>query len=74
MVYFRLYQLHGPRNEVESFHEFEAADDAAAINLSEERRGVNPMELWQGHRKVKRWEGISSVPHQVMSEPQSSNS
>ena len=28
MVYYRLYQLHGPRNEVESFHEFDAEDDS----------------------------------------------
>ena len=72
MVYYRLYQLHGPRNEVQSFHEFEARDDAHAIEVGEERHGVNPMELWSGHRKVRRWEGISTAPQEAA--PQSSNS
>jgi len=72
MVYYRLYQLHGPRNEVQSFHEFEAPNDVTAIELGEERRGPNPMELWSGHRKVRRWEGISTFPRET--EPQSSNS
>ena len=61
MAYYRLYQLHGPRNEVENFHEFEAPDDASAIRVGEERRGINPMELWQSHRKVMRWEGLLSA-------------
>jgi len=71
MVYYRLYQLHGPRNEVQSFHEFDAPDDVRAIELGEERRGPNPMELWSGHRKVRRWEGVSTTPR---AERQSSNS
>ena len=58
MAYYRLYQLHGPRNEVESFEEFDAVDDAEAIVLGETYRRLNPMELWSGHRKVRRWEGI----------------
>jgi hypothetical protein len=60
MVYYRLYQLRGPRNEVESFDEFHADGDAAAIAFAEPRRGLNSMELWSGHRKVQRWEHIPS--------------
>ena len=59
MVYYRLYQLRGAKNEVESFHEFHAADDAEAIAVGETLLRVNPMELWAGDRKVRRWEGIS---------------
>lgn len=59
MVYYRLYQLHGPKNEVESFHEFHAENDAAAVVIGETMLRVNPMELWTGHRKVHRWEGVS---------------
>jgi hypothetical protein len=58
MVYYRLYHLRGSTFEVESFHEFEAKDDTDAIAQSEGRRGVNPMELWSGHRKVMRWDGL----------------
>jgi hypothetical protein len=58
MVYYRLYHLRGPTSEVESFHEFEADDDGDAIDQCEGRRGVNPMELWSGHRKVKRWDSL----------------
>ena len=59
MVYYRLYQLHGPKNEVESFREFEADDDLMAIAGCEVWRGPNPMELWSGRRKVRRWEGMA---------------
>jgi hypothetical protein len=61
MVYYRLYQLRGPRNEVESFQEFEAADDRSAIALGESWQNLNPMELWSGHRKVRRWEGLGCI-------------
>ena len=61
MVYYRLYQLRGPKNGVESFHEFHAEDDASAIAASEKLRGLNAMELWSGHRKVRHWEGMSHV-------------
>jgi hypothetical protein len=56
MVYYRLYVLHGPKNEVESFREFSADGDASAIAMAEKERTLNPMELWSGHRKVHRWE------------------
>ncbi len=59
MVYYRLYQLRGPRNEVESFEEFHADGDPAAIVLAESHRSLNPMELWSGHRKVRRWDQIA---------------
>lgn len=58
MAYYRLYQLRGPKNEVETFHEFDADDDLKAIARGETFRRFNPMELWSGHRKVRRWEGV----------------
>jgi len=58
MAYYRLYQLHGARNEVQSFEEFDAADDVEAIARSETLRRLGAMELWSGHRKVRRWESI----------------
>ena len=59
MAYYRLYHLHGPNYEVESFHEFDAENDDAAIAMGETWRAINPMELWQGHRKVHWWDGLA---------------
>jgi len=61
MAFYRLYHLHGERSEVESFEEFDARDDSEAIARGETYRGMNPMELWSGHRKVRRWEGIAAT-------------
>ena len=59
MAYYRLYHLHGPRNEVESFREFDAEGDAAAIAIGETWHAINAMELWQGRRKVHWWDGVA---------------
>ena len=61
MAYYRLYHLHGPRNDVEGFEEFEAEEDMEAIARDVGFRRLNPMELWSAHRKVHRWEGIGSA-------------
>ena len=37
----------------------EEPDDEAAIAMSETWRAINPMELWQGHRKVHWWDGVT---------------
>jgi hypothetical protein len=62
MAFYRIYQLRGPKNEVESFDEFEADNDESALARAEEHRGLNAMELWSGHRKVQRWEAIAPAP------------
>jgi hypothetical protein len=62
MVFYRIYQLRGPRNEVESFHEFEAENDDAAIAVAEGVRRENAMELWSDHRKIQRWEILNFAP------------
>lgn len=59
MACYRLYQLRTPKNEVESFREFEADGDSMAIVFAEAWRTLNPMELWSGHRKVRRWEAVA---------------
>ena len=58
MAFYRLYQLRGPKNEVEFFQEYEAHDDAAAIVAAERWRSLDAMELWSNHRKVHRWEAV----------------
>ena len=59
MAYYRIYQLRGPRNEVEYFREFEADADEAAIAAAERWRGLDAMELWSNHRKIRRWETVT---------------
>ena len=58
MAYYRLYHLRGAKNEVQSFEEFDAEDDAGAVARGEALHDGLAMELWSGHRKVHRWETI----------------
>jgi hypothetical protein len=62
MAYYRLYFFNGSGGRIHEFREFEAADDLAAIHLAAEWRGPEPMELWSGGRKVRRWDAPSLVP------------
>ena len=54
-VQYRLYFLSG-NSHIHHSHEFEAADDTAAIEHAERWREGRRMELWQGTRMVKRWD------------------
>ena len=54
-VQYRLYFFNGG-DHIKKSHEFEAADDAEAIRVSEGWREGLRCELWQGSRRVKRWE------------------
>lgn len=56
MLYFRLYFMSLRSGHIERFAEFEAPDDVAAIALASEHEGEQPLELWCGHRKVKRFD------------------
>jgi hypothetical protein len=56
---YRLYFFDGA-GHIEKAHEFKAADDAAAIKISEAWKVGRSMELWCGNRKVKRWDEVRS--------------
>ena len=58
MLNYRLYLLDGSNGRIRDFREFEAQDDAAAIDDAENGRTDGPMELWCRTRKVRNWEGI----------------
>lgn len=58
MAYYRLYFLDGGNRHIRTFRAFEAPDDGAAVALVERWRGVHPMELWCGGRKVMHWAGL----------------
>ena len=53
---YRLYFLGGDGHIVHS-HEFEAADDARALETAEAWLEGRAAELWKGPRKIKSWEG-----------------
>lgn len=63
MTYYRLYQLDERGAHIESAHEFESDNDAAAMAEAEQWLGLRPMELWRGTHKVQHWGNVS--PHQT---------
>ena len=56
MRYYRLYFLDRCSGHIEHFREFEAEDDDAALAIAEDWRELQPMELWNRHRKLKHWD------------------
>ena len=61
MLYYRLYYFDRFSGHIDHFREFEAAGDAAAIELAERWRNGRPMELWNRERRLKRWEAVTSA-------------
>ena len=55
MQFYGLFFFTGDMH-IDRAHEFEAADDAAAIKISEAWREGRKMELWQRGRLVRRWD------------------
>ena len=56
MIYYRLYYLDRFSGHIDHFREFEADGDEAAIDLAQGLANGRPMELWNRHRKLKRWD------------------
>jgi hypothetical protein len=56
MRYYRLYFMDRFSGHIDHFREFEAEDDAAALELAGGWNDGRPMELWNRTRKLKRWE------------------
>lgn len=53
---YRLYFIDGFSGHIEHRREFLADDDAAAVAVAEGWSNGQPMELWQGARKVRSWD------------------
>ena len=62
MLYYRLYFMDRFSGHIDHFREFEADDDGAALVLAEQWHNDHPMELWNRHRKLKRWDDVPILP------------
>ena len=62
MTYYRLYFLDRFSGHIDHFREFEAITDADAVAHGDEWRETGAMELWEGPRKVMRWEPLEHSP------------
>ncbi|MBW0008335.1 MAG: hypothetical protein JO335_11565 [Sphingomonas sp.] len=56
MRYYRLYFMDRFSGHIDHFREFEAEDDDAALIVAEGWREDRPMELWNRHHKLRRWD------------------
>lgn len=52
---FRLFFIDNFTGQILSLIEFEAQDEAEALEFAEERRSLAPMELWTKGGLIKRW-------------------
>lgn len=75
MAYYRLYYLDGAGGRISGVEELEAATDAGAVALAGRMRGLSPMELWCGDRKVRRWPALRlTAPVDLLRNAQASGS
>lgn len=61
MRYYRLYFMDRFSGHIDHFREFEAGTDDDAIVLAEQWRNGSPMELWNRHRKLRRWDDQATL-------------
>jgi hypothetical protein len=62
MAGYRLYFMNRFTGHIDHCREFFADDDAAAIGIAQEWGTGQPMELWEGEHKLKRWEAETIAP------------
>jgi hypothetical protein len=62
MIYYRLYFMDRYSGHIDHFREFEAETDEAALKLAKRWSDGRPMELWNRHRKLKRWDSVATLP------------
>ena len=58
LMRFRLFFLDDLTRRIVSLIDFEAADTAEALAISEESRQLSSMELWAKGGLIKRWESF----------------
>ncbi|HTK58598.1 MAG TPA: hypothetical protein VL336_06415 [Sphingomicrobium sp.] len=57
MAYYRLLFLN-LRNDVVHAYDFRSRNDMEAMHIAEAKRGLSALELWQGARRIKRWDSF----------------
>jgi hypothetical protein len=62
MAGYRLYFMDRFSGHIEHRREFLAGDDAEAVAIAMSWRTDQPMELWEGSHKLKRWEAEAVGP------------
>jgi len=60
---YRLYFMDRFSGHIDHRRDFLADDDSSAIAVAAEWSTGQPMELWQGGRKLKRWDETRSAPN-----------
>jgi hypothetical protein len=66
---YRLYFMDRYSGHIDHRRDFIASDDSHAIEIAATWYKGNPMELWLGGRKLKRWEERTMEP--LAEEPRS---
>jgi hypothetical protein len=61
MGYYRLYFMNRSNGHIERFEEFDASDDSSSMAIADRHVGGQPLELWSGHRKVRRFEAVGEL-------------
>ena len=56
MLYYRLYFMSARTGHIIRFAEYEAPDDACAMDLARSQQGEQALELWCQRRRVGRFE------------------
>jgi hypothetical protein len=59
---YRLYFMDRFSGHIDHRRDFIANGDAAAAEIAQGWHDGNPMELWLGGRKLKRWEAAPLAP------------
>jgi hypothetical protein len=61
MAGYRLYFMDRYSGHIEHRREFFADDLASAMEVAESSATGQPMELWEGEHKLKRWEAEANA-------------
>ena len=56
MPHYRLYFMNARNGHIDRVNDIQAANDEAAIEMAQPSSGPAPLELWEGLRKVHRFE------------------
>lgn len=63
MPSYRLYHMRALNGHIDRFEDFAAVNDEAAQTFARGKLDGHPLELWQDHRKVHRFDALPSDDH-----------